>query len=371
MQRLTCNLMKITVACFVLLTLYSCGAIRSTGRYPSKKMEAAYEQQYPSYYNGAFHSLYSPLDTASHAGVPRSKLRKELFGRFKRPRLSQPIPHVKQNLRDTVFTELTVVWFGHSSYLIQSNGFTILVDPVLSGHASPLWLVNRNYEGSNEYSLKDLPAVDMLLITHDHYDHLDYKTVRKLRKTVEKVVAPVGVGRTLDRWNVPEELTHEVYWGDTLTLADGVRLISTPAQHFSGRRFKRNKTLWTSYVLDMHGYRLFLGGDGGYNRHFKDIGDEYGPFDLAILENGQYSPYWRNSHAYPEQTAQAALDLRAKMVLPVHWAKFSATFHPWNEPVVRLLNAADSLGVQVTVPQIGEPYTVGSPPKRTVWWNFD
>lgn len=355
-----------------LLLFIGCTAIKSIGKYPTKEQEAAFAQL-PNYKDGMFRSPYPRLDTIDRDTVRRRHgfFSKERTSRFKKPKLSRDMPHVKVNLRDTLFDQLTVVWFGHSSYLIQSGSVNILVDPVFSGYGSPVSFVNKCYDGSNVYRVEDLPGIRLLLLTHDHYDHTDYKTVRKYRKSVGQVVLPLGMGRTLKYWGYKPEQFTEVNWGDSIQIADDVLLIATPAQHFSGRYTTKNKTLWTSYVLQIHGYRLFLGGDGGYNKHYADIGETYGPFDLAILENGQYSPYWTHNHSYPEQTARAAADLKAKMILPVHWAKFSATYHPWNDPVKRLLPAADSLGIPVTVPRIGEPYTIGQPAKREVWWEFE
>lgn len=358
----------ILLLCGGIFTL-ACSAVISTGRYPSKQQQAVFEQL-PNYKDGMFQNIYKRTDTARVA-VPRSGFNRERYGRFKKPALSRPMPSVKTSLKDNSFHAPTVVWFGHSSYLIRSKGFNILVDPVFSGYGSPVWFINRNYDGSNIYRIEDLPPVDLLILTHDHYDHMDYKTVRKLRKTTGRTIVPSGVGRILDFWGYGQTQFCEVNWADTVSIAPDILLVSTPAQHFSGRRNRRRKTLWTSYVLDIHGYRIFLGGDGGYSRHFSDIGRQYGPFDLVLLENGQYSMYWPTNHCYPEQTARAALELRAKMLLPVHWAKFSATYHSWNEPVKRLLPQADSLGVPVTVPRIGEPYTVGDAPKREIWWDFD
>ena len=359
-----------TVVIATIFAIVACAPIKSTGRYPDKKEQEKFALL-PNYKDGSFQSPYKRIDTLDRSNIPKSAFRKERYSRFKKPQLSQAIPSVKTNLRDTTFSTPTVVWFGHSSYVIMYKELAILVDPVFSGYGSPVSFVNRSFDGSNIYQLKDLPPIDVLLITHDHYDHMDYKTVKQLRKEQTRVIAPMGVKRTLTSWRYDEGLVTEVNWGDSVAIQPNVTLTSTPAQHFSGRRYRRNKTLWSSYVLKLDGYSIFIGGDSGYNRHFKDIGEQYGPFDLAILENGQYSPYWPSSHCYPEQTAQAAVDLKAKMLLPVHWAKFSATYHPWNEPIQRLLPIADSLGLSVTVPRIGEPYSIGDKPKQEVWWNFD
>ncbi len=367
------TLLKIVIILLVgVVSAIACSTIKSIGRLPSKKQQSEFAQL-ANYKDETFRNLYKYEDTTSRsaASVPRSRFRKERYSRFKKPVLSHTMPSVKTNLKDTLFDALTVVWFGHSSYLIQSKGFNILVDPVFSGYGSPIWFINRNYKGSNMYEMSDLPVIDLLILTHDHYDHMDYKTVRKFRKTVGRVVVPLGVGRTLDYWGYNKTQFHEMNWSDSTVITPDILLISTTAQHFSGRRNKGRRTLWTSYVLEIHGYRIFLGGDGGYNRHFKEIGDQYGPFDIALLENGQYSVNWRTNHCFPEQTVRAAQDLRTKVLLPIHWAKFSATYHSWNEPIQRLLPYADSLGMLVTVPRIGEPYTIGDAPKRKVWWDFD
>lgn len=363
--------LTLPIIALALILLAGCSTVRSIGRIPSKKRRAEFTATYPNFINDEFRNLYDTSDSLVYVDTTRVHLEEKVRKFSKRPKLSQPIPSVKTNLKDTIYPLPTITWFGHSSYLIQSQGFHILVDPILSDYASPLWYFNRSMPGSHVYKPKDMPAIDVLLITHDHYDHLDCHTVRKLRKKSAHAVVPIGVGSFLKQWNWKPEKMQEVYWGDTVTLAPGIRIISTPCQHRSGRWTKKNRTLWTSYVLDIHGYRLFLGGDSGYNKHFKDIGNTYGPFDLVILENGQYNLDWPKNHSFPEQTVHAAQDLKARMVLPVHWARFAAAFHTWNEPVKELLPLMDSIRIPVTVPRIGEPYTICSPAKRDDWWNLE
>lgn len=350
-----------------VVTLSGCSVIRSIGKYPSKEKEAEYALL-PNYKERSFQNRYN-TDSIPYIEqrVQREKTRKFR----KRPKLSKEIPFVKTNLKDTLFAEPTIVWFGHSSYLIQANGFNILVDPVLSDYASPLWYFNRSMPGSHQYRFKDMPSIDLILITHDHYDHLDCSTIRKFRKKNTRAIVPLGIGSLLTQWGWKTDHFKEVNWGDTIEVDNRVRVISTPTQHRSGRWKKKGRTLWTSYVLEIGNQRLFLGGDGGYNRHFKDIGDQYGPFDLAVLENGQYSLEWPKNHSFPEQTVHAAQELKAKMVLPVHWSRFAAAYHAWNEPIKELLPLMDAVGIPVTAPRIGEPYTIGTPAKREVWWNFE
>ena len=354
----------------LLLFLAGCSTVRSIGKYTYKKRSVEFAQ-YPNFKDGEFKNLYDMSDSLIYVDSSRISIEKKMRKFSKRPKLSAKIPSVKTNLKDTTFALPTVIWFGHSSYLIQSQGFNILVDPVLSDYASPVWYINRSMPGSHSYTVKDMPPIDLVLITHDHYDHLDCRTMRKLRKTNSRAIVPVGVGSLLDYWGWEKDQLQEVYWGDSIDVASGIRIISTPTQHFSGRWVKKNRTLWTSYVLEIHGYRLFLSGDGGYNKHFRDIGETYGPFDLAILENGQYNPDWAKNHSFPEQTVHTAQDVRAKMVLPVHWARFAAAYHVWNEPIKEYILLMDAAGIPLTIPRIGEPYTVGNPPKREVWWDFE
>ncbi|NDV65064.1 MBL fold metallo-hydrolase [Bacteroides sp. 224] len=366
------NLKQTIIPTFLILvcigTLSSCSVIRSVGRYPSKKKEAEYALL-PNYKDRSFQNLYN-TDSVMYIN---ERIRKEKTDRKfrKRPKLSQDIPSVKTNLKDTVFEETTVVWFGHSSYLIQSKGFNILVDPVLCDYASPMFYFNRSMPGSHIYKVKDLPPIDLILITHDHYDHLDCHTVRKYRKKDTQAIVPLGIGTLLDQWGWKSGNYQEVNWGDTVVFNQDIQVISTPQQHRSGRFKKKGRTLWTSYVLNIHGHRIFIGGDGGYNKHFKDIGDKYGPFDLAFLENGQYNVDWIPNHSFPEQTVHTAQELKAKMVLPVHWSRFAAAYHIWNEPIKEFLPLMDAVGIPVTVPKIGEPYTIGTPAKRDVWWDFE
>ncbi|WBA43118.1 MBL fold metallo-hydrolase [Hymenobacter canadensis] len=285
---------------------------------------------------------------------------------------SRPIPSVTTDLRQLPAQAApTLVWFGHSSYLIKAQGLTVLVDPVFSGAASPVPYSVKAYAGANTYQVADLPPIDVLLITHDHYDHLDYATVRQLRDKVARVVVPLGVGSHFRHWGFEAARITELNWHDTTTLPGGAQLTATPAQHMSGRGVRARRTLWASYVLQLPGHRLFLGGDSGYGPHFQAIGAQYGPFDLAVLENGQYNELWHAVHTLPAETARAAQELGARLLLPVHWAKFTLGYHPWNEPIRLLLPAAASLGVPVTVPRIGEPYTLGEPVKQEAWWDFD
>lgn len=357
---------------FVITLIAGCAQVRSIGTFPSKKTRKKFAQ-YPNHKGKEFYNLYEIYDTLLYVDSTRKPLEKKIRKYYKRLKLSQPMPSVERDLKaDTVFDRPTITWFGHSTYMIQSKGFNILVDPFFCGFASPLWYINRTIPGSNPYKLKDLPPIDLILVTHDHYDHMDYRSMRRLRKKDIQTIVPIGVGIQLKYWGWKSDSFEEMYWGDTITINPDIKVISTPAHHWSGRWIhKKRRILWTSYVLEIDGYRIFLSGDGAYNKHFKDIGDTYGPFDLAILENGQYNLEWPTNHSFPEQTAHTAQDVKAKMILPVHWAKLAPAYHVWNEPIKMFLEFMDEAGIPVTVPRIGEPYTIGDPPKRDVWWDFE
>lgn len=279
-----------------------------------------------------------------------------------------PLPFVKTDLRQPAGEKPLITWFGHSSYFIRSKELNILVDPVFSGHASPFQFFGSAFEGSDVYTTDDFPPIDLLIITHDHYDHLDYLTVIKLFPAVQQVVTPLGVGAHLEYWGMNPEKIAELDWWQSLALRPGVAITATPARHFSGRMFARGKTLWASFVLKLPGYQLFIGGDSGYDAQFKRIGEAHGPFDLAILECGQYGDDWPSIHMKPEETVQAALDLQARVLMPVHWGKFVLSLHPWNEPVKRVVAAAERAGLPVVTLRIGGTYRVGDEVEKDEWW---
>lgn len=320
----------------------------------------------PNFRNGAFHNQ-----------VPTELMTKDtsfwrlIFKFFRKPPLAYPsaaVPTVRTDLKETPASETAIIWFGHSSYLVQDRGLNILVDPVFSGNASPVPFTVRAFQGSNVYSVKDLPDIDILIITHNHYDHLDAQTIRRLRHRVKAVYTALGVGRTLRHYGMPAAVINEMDWGDRKEIATGASLTSTPARHFSGRSLRRNGSLWSSFVYENNGRKIFIGGDSGYGPHFREIGEKYGPFDLAILEAGQYNPQWPNIHMNPEDAVQASTELKAKVLMPVHWGKFALAFHAWNEPPIRAMNSAAEKGVRLTLPRIGEQVILDVSYPDAPWW---
>lgn len=365
---------KIIVLTGLFFIPTGCKPIVSLGRNPKnedlKKIEAL-----PNYRDGEFQNLESmpPPPVRTNATTNR---RSRVFGLLKyffkdneTTHPSTPVPVMVTNLKETV-DKPTVIWFGHSSALLKTRNANILFDPSFSGFAGPFPGLVNAFSGTNYYVSRDLPIIDAVVISHDHYDHLDYTTIRQLRKRAKHFIVPMGVGSHLRRWGIPAEKISELNWHDAVVVNDSLRIISTPAHHRSNRTFEQRKTLWSSYVVEAGQFKVYFSGDTGYSKHFQLIGEQYGPIDLALLECGQYNERWPRSHMFPWQTVRAAQDLRAKVVLPIHWAKFAESTHPWNEPVNRLLKSADSLNVAVTVPYIGEPYVIGDQPFRYPWWEF-
>jgi len=324
-------------------------------------------QQSPNYHDDIFQNQSLTLVMAEKGAF--FKTFKKFLNKPKNTVPPKPLPSIKTDLKNLPDGNPVLVWFGHSSYLIKINRKHILVDPVFSGYASPFKFKSaKNFEGSNVYTVDDMPPIDILLITHDHYDHLDYSTVLKLNSKTKHIITSLGVASHLEYWGFDMNKVTELDWYDSVEKIEGIKFTSEPARHFSGRSFIRNKTLWASFILKTKDWSIYLGGDSGYDKHFKEIGEKHGPFDLAILESGQYNEAWKAIHMMPEETVQASLDLKAKNLLPVHWGKFSLSLHPWNEPIERVMKKSEELHVNVTTPLIGEPLIIGKKYPFKKWW---
>jgi len=337
-------------------------------QFGSKVSESGLEkiQRSPNYSDGQFQNLSVTPQLTDDASI--FKVMKEFF--FHKDKRNVPasvLPTKKTDLFKLDSSEDVLVWFGHSSYFMQLNGKKFLVDPVFSGHASPVKFTTKAFKGSNVYTTDDIPPIDFLLITHDHYDHLDYETIVKLKSKVKTVITGLGVGSHLQRWGYEGNSIIEKDWNEELRIGEFI-FNTTPARHFSGRSFNRNTSLWLSLVLTTPTKKIFIGGDSGYDHHFKMIGEKFGPFDLVILENGQYNQYWKHIHMMPEEVVQAAIDLKAKRLLPVHWAKFSLSIHAWDEPIRRVVAEAGKRGVDVLHPMIGEAVHLNKEDEFSEWW---
>jgi len=320
----------------------------------------------PNYVNGSFQNLsVTPVkpDDVSYFTIIRSLLKKN-----KDTTPSYVLPSVKPDF-NTGRSGTKIIWFGHSSYYLQAAGLKILVDPVFSKSTSPFSFVgNTNYPGMDFVHAADFPELDVVLITHDHYDHLDYPTILGLKSKTRLFITSLGVGSHLERWGIAKANIRELAWSEKMMLKEGVSIRALSARHFSGRLFKRNQSLWSSFILRTPTRRIYLGGDSGYDSHFAQIGEKYGPFDLAVLECGQYNAYWPFIHMFPEQTVQAGLDLKARAILPVHWGKFTLAQHDWDEPVERAFAASKGADLQLITPLPGQSVWLQDDLPVAPWW---
>ncbi|WP_211229817.1 MBL fold metallo-hydrolase [Olivibacter sitiensis] len=336
------------------------------GQAPSgKRLELI--RQSPNYRDGNFQNVhFTPTLTEGYrmTGV----MFDFLFTKFPRQKPVDTIPSVKTDLLHLPADSNILVWFGHSSYFMQIDGKRFLVDPVFSGNASPIPGTNKSFKGTDIYTPADMPPIDYLLMTHDHYDHLDYETIIALKDKVKTVICGLGVGEHFEYWGYPSEKIIEKDWNESIALDDGFTIYTAPARHFSGRGFTRNNTLWLSFILQTPTLKIYMGGDSGYDTHFAEIGKKYGPFDLAILDNGQYNVAWQAIHALPEEVLKAAADLKAKRLFPVHSSKFKLAQHPWDEPLKKIteLNKGN---IPLVTPIIGQSvYLDDNAQVFTEWW---
>lgn len=322
-----------------------------------------------NYKNGSFQNL-RPTPTMTEGASYWVVLKEFLFTKNKRP--LRELPSMKTDLLNLDPNQNILVWFGHSSYFIQIDSKRILVDPVFSGAASPLAFTTRAFKGTDRYTPDDMPEIDYLFISHDHWDHLDYETIMKLKPKIKQVITGLGTGSHFESWGFDKSSIIEKDWNEAVILDDGVTVNVTPARHFSGRGFKPNQSLWVSFVLKTPTKNIFIGGDGGYDFHFEEIGEEFGPFDLAILENGQYNKNWKYIHMMPEQVIQAGQDLRAERIFPVHSSKFALANHGWDVPLKEITEKNKKSNIPLITPMIGELVNLNDTTQTfSKWWELD
>ena len=277
---------------------------------------------------------------------------------------TKPLP--SRLFNSSRLTEGKFAWLGHSTLLMKTNSVVMMTDPVFH-RASPVPVIGNPFPVQHPISINDLPAVDAVIISHDHYDHLDHQAIRILSKRVDHFFVPLGVRAHLERWGVDSRNITELDWYES-EVYRGVRLTLAPARHFSGRGlWDRDSTLWGSWIISSDSLNVYFSGDSGYSDTFKIIGQRYGPFDIAFLENGAYNLDWAQIHLMPEETVQASIDLKARLLFPIHWSKFDLALHPWDEPAIRLTREATIRNVTVASPLIGEVFDVRNYPE-TRWW---
>jgi L-ascorbate metabolism protein UlaG (beta-lactamase superfamily) len=267
-------------------------------------------------------------------------------------------------------SETKMFWFGHSTFLLEIGGKNILIDPMLGEVPAPHPMLGaKRFSKDLPLRIEEMPSIDVVVLSHDHYDHLDYGSIIKLKEKVQLFYVPLGLGTHLKEWGVSSDKIVELDWWEE-TINDGLVFKCAPAQHFSGRGVTdRMNTLWASWVIKSDSDNIFFSGDSGYGSHFKEIGEKYGPFDFAMMECGQYNQLWSDIHMFPEETVQAALDVKAKRMMPIHWGAFKLAMHEWTDPVERVLKKAKELGVEIVVPQIGSEINMKKPIiEENQWW---
>lgn len=265
--------------------------------------------------------------------------------------------------------ETRFIWYGHSVLLLRMNQQTLLIDPMLGPNASPIApFATKRFSNHTLGLIDDFPEIDLLILTHDHYDHLDLHSIEQLKPKVKKYFVAIGVGRHLVSWGIAEEDITEFDWWEQRVWQD-IHITFTPTRHFSGRGLTdRARSLWGGWVFRTEKDSIWFSGDGGYGAHFQEIGKRLGPFDFAFMECGQYNENWHQIHLYPEESVQAALDAGAKKALPVHWGAFSLAQHHWKDPVVRFVEAAEKHNLPIVTPPPGALFSMDSPAFGH-WWN--
>jgi len=266
--------------------------------------------------------------------------------------------------------EPTITWFGHSAAMLKLDGKTLLLDPMLGRAPSPFPFAGKGrYSGKPPIDPEQLTSIDAIILSHDHYDHLDYGTIMKLKNKTKRFIVPLGVAAHLIKWGISPSNIEEHDWWDEFNY-EGIRLACTPARHFSGRSLTdRNATLWCSWVIRGKETNIFFSGDSGYGPHFKEIGDKYGPFDLTMMECGQYNERWASIHMTPEQTVEAHVDVRGEVLIPIHWGAFTLSLHSWTDPVERAVAAATVKSIKISTPRLGQPVPIHSESyPAEAWW---
>ncbi|MGA5305204.1 MBL fold metallo-hydrolase [Nucisporomicrobium flavum] len=319
-------------------------------------------QRSPQFKDGKFRNTV-PATELALASMPRI-LAASMTDRERRHPAS-PIPVVTP---ETGGDGLYVTWYGHSSAMIEIEGRRVLLDPVWSDRCSPSRLQGPKRLHEPPVPLRSLPPVDAVVISHDHYDHLDMESIRNLVDLqAAPFLVPLGIGAHLERWGVPATRIIELDWNERATVA-GIEFVATAARHFSGRGFSRDETLWASWVIAGPTRKAFYSGDTGYFPGFAEIGEEHGPFDVTLVQIGAYGDQWPDIHMVPEDGVATHVDVRGGLMIPVHWATFNLALHDWAEPADRAWREAKARDVKLAVPRPGERVDVDNPPPVDGWW---
>jgi L-ascorbate metabolism protein UlaG (beta-lactamase superfamily) len=336
------------------------------------KVSAADKDRYTrstNWKNGKFENLVTTTMEFSFQEMPKL-IYKQIFDKKGRnPKQPIPVEAFDKAAFLAESDEPKFIWYGHSVVLMRWMNKTILIDPMLGPNASPIAPFATKRFSENSLTLIDqFPEIDLLLMTHDHYDHLDLDSINKLKLKTKKWFVALGVGRHLEAWGIPSNTIQEFDWWDEADF-EGIHFTFTPSRHFSGRGLTdRAKSLWGGWVMKSDKQNLYWSGDGGYGDHFQEIGKKLGPFDFGYMECGQYNEQWHQIHMYPEEAAQASKDAGANNVMAVHWAGFALALHHWKDPIERFTAHAAKLGLNVFHPKIGEIIHISGANHTKKWW---
>lgn len=361
--------MQIILVPIVLTAIFTFFYMRQAkfGKLPAGERLAKIEKS-AHYKDGSFQNLIEkPTLTEGHSIL--GELYKTLFIKYPNRSPVDSLPSVKTDLKKLPIDSNLIVWFGHSSFYMQLDGKRFLADPVFSGSASPIPGSVKAYKGSDIYTTGDMPEIDYLLISHDHYDHLDYKTMLALKNKVKQVVCGLGVGAHFELWGYSPEQIIEKDWYEKLEVAPGFTIFTESTHHDGGRGFTRSKALWVSFLIQSTTTKVYYSGDGGYDNRFAEICRKYGAIDWAIMECGQYNEAWQAVHELPQEVAQATVQLQAKNMLPVHHSKFTLANHAWNEPLNKITEFSSHKPYRLATPMIGEVVSLNNHAQVfTKWW---
>jgi len=337
------------------------------GRVEGARLERA--KHSPQFADGRFRN---PQKSRLLKTSYRELLRRQFFGKEPREPV-KPIPIVMRTARDYATppaSGLRATWIGWSTVLVEIDGRRVLTDPIWSERCSPSTLLGPKRFHAPPIALSELPHIDVVVISHDHYDHLDMPTVRTLGARGTHFAVPLGIGANLERWGIAAKQIHELDWNESIDI-NGLSITATPARHYSGRNPRHpRETLWASWVVKGPQHRFFFSGDTGYTDQFRAIGAQHGPFDLTLIKIGASDPTWSDIHMTPEEAVQTNLDVRGRVMLPVHWATFNLGFHAWRDPADRAVAAARKAGITLIVPKPGafvEPEA--ALPPSDAWWD--
>ena len=364
--RLAAGTVSLATGGWVLRALH--GAPAALGAQPSEIRGVA--ERSPHYRDGVFVNL-EPASLNIDTEEQRNILWELISGRAAgRPATDIPLITPEPRAFEAPAGRIAVSWLGHSTALLEIDGYRVLTDPVWSERCSPSDVIGPGRMHPPPVPLDALPALDAIVVSHDHYDHLDIGTIIALARTQwAPFVVPLGVGAHLREWGIPDERIIELDWNERAQI-DELTLICTPARHFSGRFLNRNTTLWASWAIIGPAHRAYFGGDTGYTKSFTEIGEEHGPFDVTLMPVGAYNTVWPDIHMNPEEAVQAHVDVSGGLLVPIHWCTFRLAPHPWAEPIERLLAAAGAANVAVAVPKPGGRVDPTATAEFEPWWRL-